>query len=228
MKKIIPISKPEIGEKEKKNVLKCLKSGWISGAIPDGGDIAKFEKSFTNYLGGGYGVAVSNGTVAIQLALKTFNIGPGDEVIVPDITFAATINAVINSGVTPVLVDIERDTWTIDLKEIEKAITKRTKAIIPVHYAGISCQMDELSSMGITHNIKIIEDAAQGIGATYKNRPLGTIGDIGCLFFHDTKNISCGEGGAIFINDTSLKLKAEIIREKGTNCVSYLLLLMLQ
>ena len=215
MKKIIPISKPEIGEKEKKNVLKCLKSGWISGAIPYGGYIAKFEKSFTNYLGGGYAVAVSNGTVAIQLALKTFGIGQGDEVIVPDITFAATINAVINSGITPVLVDIERDTWTIDSEEIKKAITKRTKAIIPVHLYGQPAKIDEIKKIAKKYKIKVIEDCAESLGATYKGRKVGLDSDCSTFSFFTNKLVTTGEGGMLVFKNYKIANYAKLLRNQG-------------
>ena len=160
-------------------------------------------------------------THSLEMAALLLDIQQGDEIIIPSFTFVSTANAFLLRGAKIIFCDSHKNNPNMDINHVESLITARTKAIIPVHYAGISCQMDELVSMGITHNIKIIEDAAQGIGATYKNRPLGTIGDIGCLSFHDTKNISCGEGGTIFINDTSLKLKAEILREKGTNRAAY-------
>jgi dTDP-4-amino-4,6-dideoxygalactose transaminase len=160
-------------------------------------------------------------THSLEMAALLLDIQQGDEIIIPSFTFVSTANAFLLRGAKIIFCDSHKNNPNMDINHVESLITARTKAIIPVHYAGISCQMDELVSMGITYNIKIIEDAAQGIGATYKNRPLGTIGDIGCLSFHDTKNISCGEGGTIFINDTSLKLKAEILREKGTNRAAY-------
>jgi len=160
-------------------------------------------------------------THSLEMAALLLDIQQGDEIIIPSFTFVSTANAFLLRGAKIIFCDSHKNSPNMDINHVESLITARTKAIIPVHYAGISCQMDELVSMGITYNIKIIEDAAQGIGATYKNRPLGTIGDIGCLSFHDTKNISCGEGGTIFINDTSLKLKAEILREKGTNRAAY-------
>ena len=159
----IPISKPHLEKDEKNNVLKCLNSGWISSA---GKYVQEFEKSFVNYLGKGFGVAVSNGTVAIELALRTFKIGYGDEVIIPNFTYAATINAVINSGAKPVLVDIEKSTWTIDINEIKKKISKKTKAIIPVHVYGQPAKIDEIKSIATKNKIKVIEDCAEALGAT--------------------------------------------------------------
>jgi dTDP-4-amino-4,6-dideoxygalactose transaminase len=160
-------------------------------------------------------------THSLEMAALLLDIQPRDEVIMPSYTFVSTANAFLLRGAKIIFCDSQKHNPNLDIYHVESLITARTKAIVPVHYAGVACPMDELLSMGKKHNIKIIEDAAQGIGATYKNSPLGTIGDIGCLSFHDTKSISCGEGGAIFINDTSLKLRAEILREKGTNRAAY-------
>lgn len=156
-------------------------------------------------------------TAALEIAALLLNIQPGDEVIMPSYTFVSTANAFVLRGAVPVFVDIRPDTLNIDEKLIEAAITTKTKAIVPVHYAGVPCEMDEIMSIANRHNIMVIEDAAQGIMSTYKGRPLGSIGHIGCLSFHETKNIISGEGGAILINDKEFALRAEIIREKGTN-----------
>lgn len=156
-------------------------------------------------------------TAALEIAALLLNIQPGDEIIMPSYTFVSTANAFVLRGAVPVFVDIRPDTLNINEKLIEAAITTKTKAIVPVHYAGVSCEMDEIMSIANRHNIMVIEDAAQGIMSTYKGRPLGSIGHIGCLSFHETKNIISGEGGAILINDKKLALRAEIIREKGTN-----------
>jgi dTDP-4-amino-4,6-dideoxygalactose transaminase len=160
-------------------------------------------------------------THSLEMAALLLDIQPGDEVIMPSFTFVSTANAFLLRGAKIIFCDSQKNNPNLDINHAESLITSRTKSIVPVHYGGIACQMDELVSLGKLNNIKIIEDAAQGIGAFYKNKPLGTIGDIGCLSFHDTKNISCGEGGAIFINDLSLKMKAEIVREKGTNRAAY-------
>ena len=160
-------------------------------------------------------------THSLEMAALLLDIQPRDEVIMPSYTFVSTANAFLLRGAKIIFCDSQKNNPNLDIFHVESLITSRTKAIVPVHYGGIACQMDELVSLGKLNNIKIIEDAAQGIGAFYKNKPLGTIGDIGCLSFHDTKNISCGEGGAIFINDLSLKMKAEIVREKGTNRAAY-------
>lgn len=156
-------------------------------------------------------------THATELAAILAEIKPGDEVIVPSYTFVSTANAFVLRGATVVFVDIRPDTMNIDEKLIEDAITDKTVAICPVHYAGVSCEMDTIMDIGKRHNLIVIEDAAQGVMSTYKNHALGTIGDYGCFSFHETKNYSMGEGGAILIKDDEKALAAEIIREKGTN-----------
>lgn len=156
-------------------------------------------------------------THATEMAVMLSDIGAGDEVIMPSFTFVSTADSVVLRGATPVFVDIRPDTMNIDETKIEDAITGKTKAIIPVHYAGVSCEMDTIMSIAKRHNLRVIEDAAQAITSKYKGKYLGTIGDYGCLSFHETKNISMGEGGALFIRDIKNSERAEIIREKGTN-----------
>ncbi len=158
-----------------------------------------------------------SGTHALEIAALLFDIQPGDEVILPSYTFTSTANAFALRGARLVFVDIRPDTMNINEKLIEAAITPKTKLIVPVHYAGVACEMDTICRIAKEYNLGIIEDAAQGYDSKYDNKYLGTIGDIGCYSFHETKNISCGEGGAILINNPSLIKKAEIIREKGTN-----------
>ena len=156
-------------------------------------------------------------TAALEISALLLNIKEGDEVIMPSYTFVSTANAFILRGATPVFVDIRPDTLNIDETKIESAITKRTKAIIPVHYAGISCEMDTIIDIAKRHNLWVVEDAAQGIMSSYKGRALGTIGHLGAYSFHETKNIMAGEGGALLINDKSFIERAKIIRDKGTN-----------
>ena len=156
-------------------------------------------------------------THATELAALLADIQPGDEVIMPSYTFVSTADAFVLRGATVVFVDIRPDTMNIDETKIEAAITERTKAIVPVHYAGVSCEMDTIMDIAKRHNLVVIEDAAQGILSTYKGKQLGTIGDFGCYSFHETKNYSMGEGGALLIQDTDKIEDAEIIREKGTN-----------
>jgi dTDP-4-amino-4,6-dideoxygalactose transaminase len=156
-------------------------------------------------------------TAALEMAALLSDIKPGDEVIMPSYTFVSTANAFVLRGAVPVFVDIRPDTLNIDEALIEKAVTPRTKAIVPVHYAGVACEMDTIMEIAKRHNLFVIEDAAQGIMSTYKGRPLGTIGHLGAYSFHETKNVISGEGGALLVNDASFTERAEIIREKGTN-----------
>ena len=154
---------------------------------------------------------------ATEMAALLMDIKPGDEVIMPSYTFVSTADAFVLRGAKAVFVDIRPDTMNIDENLIENAITERTKAIVPVHYAGVSCEMDKIMEIALKYNLKIVEDAAQGILSTYKGKMLGTIGDFGCYSFHETKNYSMGEGGALLIRDPDYIEKAEIVREKGTN-----------
>ena len=156
-------------------------------------------------------------THALEMASYLAGIGPGDEVIMPSYTFVSTADAFVLRGATCVFVDIHPETMNIDETKIEDAITEKTKAIVPVHYAGVSCAMDEIMAIAERHHLKVIEDAAQGVNARYKGRALGTIGDFGCYSFHETKNYSMGEGGALLFQDEDYLEKAEILREKGTN-----------
>lgn len=159
----------------------------------------------------------TSGTSALEMAAWLCNLQPGDEVILPSFTFSSTATAFALVGAKLVFVDVRPDTMNIDETLIEKAITPKTRVIVPVHYAGVACEMDTIMDIAKRHSLKVVEDAAQGVMSTYKGKPLGTIGDFGCYSFHETKNYSMGEGGAIVINDESAILKAEILREKGTN-----------
>lgn len=159
----------------------------------------------------------TSGTTALEMAAILCDINPGDEVILPSYTFSSTATAFQMVGATLVFVDIRPDTMNIDETKIERAITDRTKVIIPVHYAGIACEMDTIMDIARKHGLYVVEDAAQGVMSTYKGRALGTIGDFGCYSFHETKNYSMGEGGALVINNPEFNDRAEIIREKGTN-----------
>lgn len=160
-------------------------------------------------------------THATELAALLLDIKPGDEVIMPSYTFVSTANAFVLRGAVPVFVDVRPDTMNIDEKLIEDAVTEKTKAIAPVHYAGVSCEMDTIMDVAKRHNLYVVEDAAQGIMSSYKGQALGTFGEFGCFSFHETKNYSMGEGGALLIRDEAFVEKAEIIREKGTNRSQY-------
>jgi dTDP-4-amino-4,6-dideoxygalactose transaminase len=156
-------------------------------------------------------------TGALEMAALLLDIQPGDEIIMPSYTFVSTANAFVLRGGVPVFVDIRPDTLNLDERLIEAAITPRTRAIVPVHYAGVACEMDAIMAIAKRHGLKVVEDAAQGVMAQYKGRALGSIGDLGAYSFHETKNVISGEGGALLVNDPDLALRAEIIREKGTD-----------
>jgi dTDP-4-amino-4,6-dideoxygalactose transaminase len=156
-------------------------------------------------------------TAALEMAALLLDIQPGDEIIMPSYTFVSTANAFVLRGGVPVFVDIREDTLNLDERLIEAAITTRTRGIAPVHYAGVACEMDTIMAIAKQHNLKVVEDAAQGVMASYKGRALGSIGDIGAYSFHETKNVISGEGGVLLVNDPELSLRAEIIREKGTD-----------
>src|SRR6185436_19761394 len=156
-------------------------------------------------------------TAALEMTAILAGVGPGDEVILPSYTFVSTANAFVLRGATPVFVDVRADTLNIDETRIEAAITSRTKAIVVVHYAGVACEMDAIMAIARRHDLLVVEDAAQAIVSTYKGRPLGGIGHLAALSFHETKNIISGEGGALLVNDERFIERAEMVREKGTN-----------
>ena len=183
----------------------------------DGQFTAKCNKWIENKTGCEKALLTTSCTHATELAALLTDIGPGDEVIMPSYTFVSTADAFVLRGATPVFVDIRPDTMNIDETLIEDAITERTKAIVPVHYAGVGCEMDAIMDIAGRHNLMVIEDAAQGIMSTYKGQALGAIGDMGCFSFHETKNFSMGEGGALLMKDSRFIEDAEIFREKGTD-----------
>lgn len=210
--RVLPVAEPVLEGNEKKYVMEALSSTWISSA---GQYITDFETAFAQYCGMDHGVAVSNGTVALHLALAALGIGPGDEVIVPDLTFAATINAVLYTGATPVIVDIETDSWCISPEEIEAAITPRTKAIIPVHIYGQACDMRQICAIAQKHGLKVVEDCAEAHGAEYGGKKVGSLGDIGCFSFYGNKIITTGEGGMCITNDRALEGTMRVLRDHG-------------
>ena len=206
------VLQPDIGEQEISNVMECVSSGWISS---QGRFIAVFEKAFSDYLGGGHALAVSNGTVALQLALTTMGIGRGDEVIVPDFTFGASINAIIHAGAIPVLADVEPETWTMDLDELKKLITPKTKAVMPVHIYGQPARLDEIKEIAAEKDIYVLEDCAEALGATYKDKRIGLHGDCTCFSFFANKSITTGEGGMVVFKDAEMAQRARILRDHG-------------
>ncbi len=206
------VLEPDIGEQEISNVLECVTSGWISS---QGRFIGAFEQDFSDYLGGGHAIAVSNGTVALQLGMTALGIGRDDEVIVPNFTFGASINAIVHSGATPVLADVDADTWTLDLNEFRRLITPRTKAVMPVHIYGQPARLDEIREIAKEHGILVIEDCAEALGATYKNRRVGLDGDCTCFSFFANKSITTGEGGMVVFKDPAIAKRARILRDHG-------------
>jgi len=195
-------------------VTNVVKSGLWGN--PDCGDIvAEFEKQFAAFCGSKYALACVNGSVALRIALIACGVKPGDEVIITPYTFIATASIVLEANCVPVFVDIDPDTYNIDPAEIEKAITSRTKAIIPVHFAGQACEMDKIMSIAERHGLKVIEDACHGHGAEYKGKKLGSIGDAGCFSFQSSKNLTGGEGGMVITNDQKLFDMINSLRNVG-------------
>jgi dTDP-4-amino-4,6-dideoxygalactose transaminase len=210
----IPFNKPFIAGKELYYVAQAVTFGNIAG---DGHFTQRCARLLEERFDIGKVLLVPSCTAALEMAAMLFDLGPGDEVILPSYTFVSTANAVARLGARPVFVDIRPDTLNLDDALVEEAITERTRAIFPVHYAGIGCEMDRIMTIAQKYGLKVAEDAAQGVNAFYNGRALGSIGQLGCYSFHETKNYSCGEGGALCINDPALVERAEIIRDKGTN-----------
>jgi perosamine synthetase len=206
----IPISKPFIGAREKELVLDALNSGWVSSI---GKYIDEFEANFARYCGTEYAVAVSNGTTGLHLALATLGLQPGDEVIIPDLTFVATANAVAYTGATPILADVDADTLCIDAASVKSLLSPRTKAIIPVHLYGHPADMDALTEIGDAHGVNIIEDAAEAHGAEYRGRRVGGLGKCGVFSFYGNKVITTGEGGMLTTNDQEFYRHAKRLRD---------------
>lgn len=216
---MINFNVPPCAEKAMDYIRECVKNQKICG---DGPYTKKCNEWIEKKTGTAKCLLTTSCTHATELAaLLLPDIGPGDEVIMPAYTFVSTADAFVLRGAVPVFVDIRPDTMNMDEKLIEDAVTERTKAIVPVHYAGVACEMDTIMDIAARHQLAVIEDAAQGIMATYKGKALGTIGDFGCFSFHETKNYSMGEGGALLIRDEGNVEEAEIIREKGTNRSKY-------
>ena len=211
---MIKFNIPPYIEGTDKYVMEVMRSGEIAG---DNVYTKKCEAILKEKLGTLKVHLTTSGTSALEMACLLADIGPGDEVILPSYTFSSTANAVVLFGGVPVFVDIRPDTMNIDVDKIEEAITDRTKAIMVVHYAGIGCEMEKVLDIAKRHGLLVIEDAAQVVNAVYHGKYLGTFGDIGCFSFHETKNYSMGEGGAILINNPAFLDRADIVREKGTN-----------
>lgn len=210
---MIPVYQPTLGEKEKQNVIECLDSTWISSK---GRFVKEFEHAFASYIGTKYGTAVNNGTTALHLALLALGIGRGDEVIVPALTYVASVNTIHYTGATPVFCDSRMDTWQMDPEDIEHRITERTRAIIVVHLYGYPCDMDPIMEIAKKYNLFVIEDCAEAIGTEYKGKKVGTFGDIACFSFFGNKTITTGEGGMVLTDDETLYERSSRLKDQGT------------
>jgi dTDP-4-amino-4,6-dideoxygalactose transaminase len=214
MRARIPFNKPFIAGKELYYIAKAVAYGNIAG---DG----HFTKACSRFLEERYQVQkvlmTPSCTAALEMAAMLCGVGPGDEVILPSFTFVSTANAFVRLGARPVFVDIRPDTLNLDERLVEAAITPRTRVIVPVHYAGVACEMDTITGLAAKYKLMVVEDAAQGVHASYKGKSLGALAPLAAYSFHETKNVICGEGGALCINDPALLDRAEIIRDKGTN-----------
>ncbi len=215
---MITFNRPPYVETAMDYIQECVKNQKICG---DGAYTKKCNQWIEDRTGTAKCLLTTSCTHATEMAAFLCDIKPGDEIIMPAYTFVSTADAFVLRGGVPVFVDIRPDTMNIDEKLIEAAITERTKAIVPVHYAGVACEMDTIMDIAARHHLMVIEDAAQGILSLYKGKPLGTFGDFGCFSFHETKNYSMGEGGALLIREERYVEEAEVIREKGTNRSKY-------
>jgi len=204
---MLPVSRPSLGEEEIKEIEKVFATGWLGL----GSFVLEFENNLKDYLGAKHVIAVNTGTTALHIALDALGIGEGDEVIVPSLTFCASIQVITALRATPVFCEVDPDTLNMDVEDVKKRITSRTRAIMPVHYCGQACDMDALIDIGKDKGIAIVEDAAHAFGSSYKGRKIGSFGDITCFSFDPIKNITCGEGGAVALKDDGM---AEEIRRK--------------
>jgi len=210
----VDFNRPVAVGNEYEYIRQAVENAHISG---DGPFTKKCHTFLEQELGVAKALLTTSCTHALEMAAILLDIQPGDEVVIPDFTFVSTVNAFVLRGARPVFLDVRPDTLNLDESKLEAAITPRTKAIVPVHYAGVACEMDSIMDIAARHNLAVVEDNAHGLFGKYKNRFLGTIGAMAAQSFHETKNFYCGEGGALLINDPVLAERAEIIREKGTN-----------
>jgi dTDP-4-amino-4,6-dideoxygalactose transaminase len=211
---LIPFNKPSFEGRELEYITAAIASGQVSG---DGLYSRRCHRFLESELGVPRALLTTSCTHALEMTALILDVQPGDEVIVPSFTFVSTINAFVLRGARPVFIDVRPDTLNFDERQFESLVTARTKAAVPVHYAGVGCEMDEILRIAAKHGVAIVEDNAHGLFGTYRERYLGTFGSMATQSFHETKNFSCGEGGALLINDESLVDRAEIIREKGTD-----------
>lgn len=210
----IPFNRPFMTGKELYYIAEAKFRNMLAG---DGSFTKRCHEWLERNCGSDKALLTHSCTAALEMSALLLDISPGDEVIMPSYTFVSTANAFVLRGAVPIFTDIREDTLNLDERLLESAITPRTRAIVPVHYAGVACEMDSILNIAKRHDLKVVEDAAQGVMASYKGRALGSIGDLGAYSFHETKNVISGEGGALLVNDPALSLRAEIIREKGTD-----------
>jgi len=210
----IPVYQPMLAGKEQQYVAECMETTWISSK---GKYVSRFENDFSRYLGIGYSTAVSNGTAALHLALHTLGIGPGDEVLVPTLTYIASVNSIAYVGAKPVFIDSEPDTWNIDSALIEQKITPRTKAVMAVHLYGSVCAMEPLQLLCRKHNLLLIEDVAEAFGSQYRGRYAGSFGDIATFSFFGNKTLTTGEGGMVASNDQSIIKRAAYLKSQAVS-----------
>ena len=207
----VPFVLPEITNEDKRAILATLDQNLLT----DGPKLKEFENKFAKFTGARYAIGVSNATAALQLSLKAIGIGKGDEVIVPDLTFVASINAILFTGATPVIVDIDKEDYNISVDSIKKSLTKKTKAVMPVHFAGKSCKMREIQIIARKNKLKIIEDCAHAIGGKLNKKHVGTFGDTGCFSFYPTKNLTTFEGGMVITNSKKISESIKTLRNHG-------------
>jgi perosamine synthetase len=209
---LIPVYQPFLEGNERRYVGECIESSWISSKGPY---VQKFEQAFADFIGVKYATSVCNGTVALHLALVSLGIGPGDEVIVPTLTYIASVNAITYTGALPVFVDSREDSWQLDPEDVKKKISTKTRAILPVHLYGHPCPMDELTEISQRHDLFIVEDCAEAIGAIYRGRRVGAFGHISAFSFYGNKTITTGEGGMVATNDETLFERAFHFKGQG-------------
>ena len=207
----LPFSRPTISQEAIDEVVACLKSGWIT----TGPRVKQFEEDLKTYVGAPYALCLTSATAGLHLVLAALKLQPGDEVITTPMTFAATLNTIVLAGGKPVLVDVEPGTYNMDVTKIAKAVTKRTRAIMPVHFAGLPVDLDPLYDIATKHNLRVIEDAAHAIGTEYKGRRIGSFGDIQVFSFHPNKNMTTGEGGCVVTRDEQLATDVALLRFHG-------------
>jgi perosamine synthetase len=212
VQQLIPIYRPDLSGNERAYVLECIDSSWISSI---GAFVDRFERAVAEVTGAAHAIAVCNGTVALHLALHVLGVGPGDEVIVPSFTYIASVNAIAQTGATPVFAESRQSDWLIDVEDVARRITSRTKAILPVHLYGYACDMLSLRALAAQHGIAIVEDCAEAFGTTLSGRHVGTFGECGTFSFFGNKTVTTGEGGMVITNDAALALRLRQTKGQG-------------